>query len=116
MIIAEDTRVMFDINITHLELSFCLRSRGLFNSSPNRSPAQNNMFRFSEMGGQVPSNEIDTIYTFHGERTRTKFLFSLKMYSDEVGEWIKDHDKREIECSFNKNLGIQRRRTFSCSY
>jgi hypothetical protein len=103
-----DTKVMYDISMSQAELDFCLRAEGSVSSA---QPTNLSL-----------SVDTDMTFQFHGERTRTKFLFSLKMYAEEVREWIDKEEQKKLQIqqqqidSLSLTNHRPNRRTYSCSY
>lgn len=94
------------------ELDFCLRAKGMSINAAGHvvTPTV-----------ATSPTDTDLTYHFHGERTRTKFLFSMKMYADEVREWIEQDERQRTELMQQQLDGTSpvhrpSRRTYSCSY
>lgn len=68
------------------------------------------ILRFSsELSRTRHANDISSII-FHGRRTRTKFSFCLKMYAEEVKEWIAEADQEET-----RKLELHQESNSTCS-
>lgn len=103
-----------DVNLSQNEYEYCMLTERLCDQTDER---WRKMSIFIEAGGELPTeNSIETIHCFHGEKLRTKFLFSLKMYADEVFSWIKEFDCEEEQKRRELNLRITRvqKRCMSC--
>lgn len=112
----EDTKVIVDVNLNQNEYEYCMLNERLCDRSEERWKMMQN---FIETGGEVPSlnnSNIETIHSYRGEKLRTKFLFSLKMYADEVTNWIKEFDFEEEQKRREANLRLIRisKRCMSC--
>ena len=95
------------------EYEYCMLNERLCDQSEERWKKMNS---FIESGGELPRNSIETINCFHGEKLRTKFLFSLKMYKDEVLTWVKEFDFEEEQKRREMDLRLIRvsKRCMSC--
>lgn len=112
--IDKDTMIAIDVTLSQEELNFCYD-----HSSRVRSISQ--LLRFSDDLFHSQSNRFNTII-YRGSRARTKFSFSLNIYSDEIIEWTQKADEEEREkCTQSRTSDNSRqysritRRTHSCS-
>lgn len=108
----EDTKVIVDVNLTQDEYEYCMSTERCDLADERYKSMRN----FIDGTGELPRNSIETIYCFHGEKLRTKFLFSLKMYVDEVANWIREFDFEEEQKRREADLRLIRvtKRCMSC--
>jgi len=91
--IEQDTKIIADVNLSQNEYEYCMLTERLCDQTEER---WRKMSIFIESGGELPrNNNIETIHCFHGEKLRTKFLFSLLLYAEEVANWVREFDYEE---------------------
>jgi hypothetical protein len=104
--------ITIDVPLSQDEINFCY-------DDSSRALNISQLLRFSDDLFHSQSNSYNTI-VYKGSRARTKFSFSLNMYSEEIIEWTAKADEEErLKRTQPKNISdnsyIRTRRTHSCA-